>query len=140
MPAGAPAVFNGHMSGRPPTIAVVSDHRRVGQALIAYLSSDGSAAAQVIGPYTYHADEEQLRRAQAVLCDLDGCDLTAAFHLIERIAAARIPILAISASAAIRLQALARGAAACADKSTAALEKLVPQLADLTCDNRNENG
>ena len=140
MPAGAPAVFNRHMSGRPPTIAVVSDHRRVGRALIAYLSSDGSAAAQVIGPYTYHADEEQLRYAQAILCDLDGCDLTAAFHLIERIAAAQIPILAISASAAIRLQALARGAAACADKSTAALEKLIPQLADLTCDNRNETG
>ena len=128
------------MNRRPPTIAVVSDHRRVGRALVAYLSSDGSAAAQVIGPYTYHADQGQFRRAEAILCDLDSCDLAAAFHLIERGAAAHIPVLAISASAAIRTKALARGAAACADKSAAALEELVRQLADLTCGNRNETG
>ena len=140
MPAGAPAVFNRHMSGRPPTVAVVSDHHRVGRALVAYLSSDGSAAAQVTGPYTYHAGQEQFRRAQAILCDLDSCDLAAAFGLIERVAAAHIPVLAISASAAIRTKALTRGAAACADKSAAALEELVRQLADLTCGNRNETG
>ena len=140
MPAGAPAVFNRHMSGRSPTIAVVSDHRRVGRALVAYLSSDGSAAAQVIGPYTYHADQEQLRYAQAILCDLDSCDLTSAFYLMERVAAAHIPILAVSASAAIRTKALTQGAAACADKSAAALEELVRQLADLTSGNRNETG
>ena len=140
MPAGTPAVFNRHMSGRPRTVAVVSDDHRVGRALVAYLSSDGSAAAQVIGPYTYHAGQGQFRHAQAVLCDLDGCDLTAAFHLIERVAAAHIPILAISASGAIRTKALTRGAAACADKSAAALEKLVRQLADLTSGNRNETG
>ena len=140
MPAGAPAVFNRHMSGHPPTVAVVSDHHRVGRALVAYLSSDGSAAAQVIGPYTYHAGQEQLRRAEAMLCDLDSCDLAAAFHLIERLAAAHIPILAISASAAIRTKALTRGAAACADKSAAALEELVRQLADLTSGHRSETG
>jgi DNA-binding NarL/FixJ family response regulator len=117
------------MNRRPPTVAVVSDHHRVGRALVAYLSSNGSAAAQVIGPYTYHADQGQFRRAEAILCDLDSCDLAAAFHLIERVAAAHIPILAISASAAIRTKALARGAAACADKSAAALEELVRQLA-----------
>jgi DNA-binding NarL/FixJ family response regulator len=128
------------MNRRLATIAVVSDHHRVGRALVAYLSSDGSAAAQVIGPYTYDADQEQLRHAQAILCDLDSCDLTAAFYLIERVAAAHIPILAISASAAIRTKALARGAAACADKSAAALEELVRQLADLTSGNRNEPG
>ena len=128
------------MNRRPPTIAVVSDHRRVGRALVAYLSSDGSAAAQVIGPYTYHADQGQFRRAEAILCDLDSCDLAAAFHLIERGAAAHIPIFAISASAAVRTKALARGAAACADKSAAALEELVRQLADLTSGNRNETG
>jgi DNA-binding NarL/FixJ family response regulator len=128
------------MNRRPPTIAVVSDHHRVGRALVAYLSSDGSAAAQVIGPYTYHADQEQFRHAQAILCDLDGCDLAAAFRLVQRVAAAHIPILAISASAAVRTQALARGAAACADKSAAALEELVRQLADLTSGNRNETG
>jgi DNA-binding NarL/FixJ family response regulator len=128
------------MNRRPPTIAVVSDHHRVGRALIAYLSSDESAAAQVIGPYTYHADQGQFRRAEAILCDLDGCDLTAAFHLIERVAAAHIPVLAISASAAIRTKALTRGAAACADKSAAALEELVRQLADLTSGHRNETG
>jgi hypothetical protein len=128
------------MNRRPPTIAVVSDHRRVGRALVAYLSSDGSAAAQVIGPYTYHADQGQFRRAEAILCDLDSCDLAAAFHLIERGAAAHIPIFAISASAAVRTKALARGAAVCADKSAAALEELVRQLADLTCGNRNETG
>jgi hypothetical protein len=128
------------MNRRPPTIAVVSDHRRVGRALVAYLSSDGSAAAQVIGPYTYHADQGQFRRAEAILCDLDSCDQAAAFHLIERGAAAHIPIFAISASAAVRTKALARGAAACADKSAAALEELVRQLADLTCGNRNETG
>jgi len=128
------------MNRRPPTIAVVSDHHRVGRALVAYLSSDGTAAAQIIGPYTYHTDQEQLRRAQAILCDLDSCDLTAAFHLIERLAAAHIPILAISASAAIRTKALTRGAAVCADKSTAALDELVHQLAGLTSGNRNETG
>ena len=128
------------MNRRPPTIAVVSDHRRVGRALVAYLSSDGSAAAQVIGPYTYHADQGQFRRAEAIVCDLDSCDLAAAFHLIERGAAAHIPIFAISASAAVRTKALARGAAACADKSAAALEELVRQLTDLTCGNRNETG
>ena len=140
MPAGAPAVFNRHMSGRPPTVTVVSDDRRVGRALVAYLSSDGSAAGQVIGPYTYHAGQGQFRHAQAVLCDLDGCDLAAAFHLIERAAAAHIPILALSASAAIRTKALTRGAAVCADKSAAALEELVRQLADLTSGNRHETG
>ena len=120
------------MSGCPPTVAVVSDDRRVGRALVAYLSSDGSAAAQVIGPYTYYADQEQFRHVQAVLCDLDGCDLTAALHLVQRAAAARIPVFAISASAAIRTKALAWGAAACADKSTPAFEKLVRQLAGPT--------
>ena len=130
----------GDMNRRPPTIAVVSDHHRVGRALVAYLSSDGSAAAQVIGPYTYHADQEQFRHAQAVVCDLDGCDLAAAFGLVQRVTAARIPVVAISASAAIRTKALARGAAACADKSAAALEELVRQLADLTSGNRNETG
>ena len=128
------------MNRRPPTIAVVSDHHRVGRALVAYLSSDGSAAAQIIGPYTYHADHGQFRHAQAILCDLDGCDLAAAFGLVQRVAAAHIPVLAISASAAVRTQALARGAAACADKSAAALEELVRQLADLTSGNRNETG
>ena len=128
------------MNRRPPTVAVVSDHHRVGRALVAYLSSDGSAAAQVIGPYTYHADQEQFRHAQAVVCDLDGCDLAAAFRLVQRVTAARIPVVAISASAAIRTKALARGAAACADKSAAALEELVRQLADLTSGNRNETG
>ena len=128
------------MNRRPPTIAVVSDHHRVGRALVAYLSSDGSAAAQVIGPYTYHADQRQFRRAEAILCDLDSCDLAAAFGLIERVAAADIPILAISASAAIRTKALTRGAAASADKSAAALEELVRQLADLTSGHRNEAG
>ena len=128
------------MNRRPPTIAVVSDHHRVGRALVAYLSSDGSAAAQVIGPYTYHAGQEQFRRAEAILCDLDGCDLAVAFALVERVAAAHIPVLAISASAAIRAEALIRGAAACADKSAAALEELVRQLADLTSGNRNETG
>lgn len=128
------------MNRRLPTIAVVSDHYRVGRALVAYLSSDGSAAAQVIGPYTYHADHEQFWHAQAILCDLDSCDLTAAFFMMERVAAAHIPILAVSASAAIRTKALARGAAACADKSAAALEELVRQLADLASGNRNETG
>jgi DNA-binding NarL/FixJ family response regulator len=128
------------MNCRPPTIAVVSDHYRVGRALVAYLSSDGSVAGQVIGPYTYHADQEQFRHAQAMLCDLDSCDLTAAFYLMERVAAAHIPILAVSASAAIRTKALTRGAAACADKSVAALEQLVRQVADLTSGNRNETG
>ena len=104
------------MNRRPSTIAVVSDHRRVGRALVNYLSSDGSAAAQVIGPYTYRAGQEQFRHAQAIVCDLDGCDLAAAFRLVQRVAAARIPVLAISASAAIRLKALTQGAAACADK------------------------
>jgi DNA-binding NtrC family response regulator len=140
MPPGTPAVFNRHMSGRPPTVAVVSDDHRVGRALVAYLSSDGFAAAQVIGPYTYHVGQGQFRRAEAILCDLDGCDLAAAFHLIERVAAAHIPVLAISASAAIRTKALTRGAAACADKSAAALEELVRQLADLTSGHRNETG
>jgi CheY-like chemotaxis protein len=123
-------VFNRHMSRRSPTVAVVSADRRVGRALVAYLSSDGSAAAQVIGPYTYHAGQGQFRQAEAVVCDLDGCDLAVAFHLVERVAAAHIPVLVISASAAVRTQALARGAAACADKSAAALEELVRQLAD----------
>ena len=127
------------MSGHPPTVAVVSDDRRVGRALVAYLSSDGSAA-QVIGPYTYHAGQRQFRCAEAILCDLDGCDLAAAFHLIERAAAAHIPVLALSASAAIRTKALTRGAAASADKSAAALEELVGQLADLTSGHRNEAG
>ncbi len=77
------------MSRRSPTIAVVGDHYRVGRALVAYLSSDGSAAAQVIGPYTYHADQEQFRHAQAILRDLDSCDPAAAFHLMELVAAAR---------------------------------------------------
>ena len=128
------------MNRRLPTIAVVSDHRRVGRALVAYLSTGGSAAAQVIGPFTYHADQEQFRHARAILCDLDGCDLAAAFHLIERAAAAHIPVLALSASAAIRTKALTRGAAASADKSAAALEELVRQLADLTSGHRNETG
>ena len=128
------------MNRRPPTIAVISDHHRVGRALVAYLSSDGSAVTQAIGPYTYHADQGQFRRAEATLCDLDSCDLTAAFHLIERVAAAHIPILAISASAAIRTKALTRGATACADKSAAALEELVRQLTDLTSGNQNETG
>ncbi len=46
MPGGILAVFNRHMS-RPPTVAVVSDDHRVGRALVAYLSSNGSAVAQV---------------------------------------------------------------------------------------------
>ena len=71
-PQAPPAVFNWHMSGRPPIVAVVSDDHRVGRALIAYLSSGGSAAVQVIGPYTYHADQGQFRRAEAILCDLDN--------------------------------------------------------------------
>ena len=128
------------MNHRPPTIAVVSDHHRVGRALVAYLSSDGFAAAQVIGPYTYHAEQGQFRRAEAIVCDLDSCDLAAAFGLIERVAAARIPVVAISASAAIRTKALTRGVTACADKSAAALEELVRQLADITSGNRNETG
>ena len=141
MHGGIPGgVQSGDMNRRPPTIAVVSDHYRVGRALVAYLSSDGFAAAQVIGPYTYHADQEQFRRAEAILCDLDSCDLTAAFRLIEQVAAADIPVLAISASAAIRTKALTRGAAACADKSAASLEELVRQLADLTSGNRSETG
>ena len=128
------------MNRRLATIAVVSDHHRVGRSLVAYLSSGGPAAAQIIGPYTYHTDQEQFRRAEAILCDLDSCDLTAALHLIERAAAAHIPILAISASAAIRTKALTWGAAACADKSAAALDELIRQLADLTSGNRNETG
>jgi len=141
MHGGIPGgVQSGDMNRRPPTIAVVSDHYRVGRALVAYLSSDGSAAAQIIGPYTYHAEQEQFRHAQAMLCDLDSCDLTAAFYLMERVAAAHIPILAVSASAAIRTKALTRGAAACADKSAASLEELVRQLADLTSGNRSETG
>jgi DNA-binding response OmpR family regulator len=128
------------MNRRPPTIAVVSDHHRVGRALVAYLSSDGFAAAQVIGPYTYHADQEQFRHAHAILCDLDGCDPAVALHLVQRAAAARIPVFAISASAAIRTKALTWGAAACADKSAAALEELVRQLDGLTSGNRNETG
>ena len=134
------AVFNRHMSRHRPTVAVVSDDHRVGRALVAYLSSDGFAAAQVIGPYTYHADQGQFQHAGAVVCDLDGCDLATAFHFVERVTAAHIPVLAISASAAIRAKALTRGAAACADKSAAALEELVRQLADLTSGNRNETG
>ena len=117
------------MSRHPPTVAVVSDDHRVGRALVAYLSSDGLAAAQVIGPYTYHAGQGQFRHAEAVVCDLDGFDLAADLHLVERVAAAHIPVFAFSASAAVRTQALARGAAACADKSAAALEELVRQLA-----------
>jgi len=135
-------VFNRHMSRHRPTVAVVSDDHRVGRALVAYLSSDGSAdgsaAAQVIGPYTYHADQEQFRHAEAVVCDLDGCDLAAAFHLVQRVTAARIPVFAISASAAVRTQALARGAAACADKSAAALEELVGHLADASSGNQDD--
>jgi DNA-binding NtrC family response regulator len=133
------AVFNRHMSRHPPTVAVVSDDHRVGRALVAYLSSDGSAAAQVIGPYTYQADQEQFRHAEAVLCDLDGCDRAAAFHLMERVAA-QIPVFAISASAAVRTQALAWGATSCADKSASDLEELVRQLAGLPSGNRNEAG
>jgi DNA-binding NarL/FixJ family response regulator len=126
------------MSRRPPTVAVVSHDHRVGRALVAYLSSDGSAAAQVIGPYTYHAGLGQFRDAEAVVCDLDGCDLAAAFHLVERVTAAHIPVLAISASAAVRTQALTRGAAACADKSAAALEELVRQLADASSGHQDD--
>jgi hypothetical protein len=62
MPEASLAVFNGHMAHRPPIVAVVSDDHRVGRALVAYLSSNGSAAAQVIGPYTYHADQENSGR------------------------------------------------------------------------------
>jgi CheY-like chemotaxis protein len=126
------------MSRRPPTVAVVSDDHRVGRALVAYLSSGGSAAAQVIGPYTYHADLGQFGHAEAVVCDLDGCDLAAAFLLVERVTAAHIPVLAISASAAVRMQALARGAAACADKSAVALEELVRQLADASSSHQDD--
>ena len=140
MPEASLAVFDRHMSHRPPTVAVVSDDHRVGRALVAYLSSDGSPASQVIGPYTYDADQEQFRHAGAVVCDLDGCDLAAAFHLLERVAAAHIPVLAISASPAVRTQALARGAAACADKTAVTLEELVRQLADLPSGDRNEAG
>jgi len=129
-PEASVEVFNRHMSRRPPTVAVVSDDHRVGRALVAFLSSDGSAAAQIIGPYTYHADQGQFRHADAVMCDLDGCDLAAAFHLVEGLSAAHIPVLAISASTAVRMQALARGAAASADKSAVALEELVRQLSD----------
>jgi DNA-binding NarL/FixJ family response regulator len=132
------AVFNRHMSRNPPTVAVVSDDHRVGPALVAYLSSDGLAAAQVIGPYTYHAGQGQFRHAEAVVCDLDGCDLAAALHLVQRVAAAHIPVLAISASAAVRTQALARGAAACADKSAAALEELVRQLTGASSGNQGD--
>ena len=131
-------VFNRNVSRHPPTVAVVSDDHRVGRALVAYLSSDGFAAAQVIGPYTYHADQGQFQHAGAVVCDLDGCDLATAFHFVERVTAAHIPVLAISASAAIRTQALARGAAACADKSAVALEELVRQLADGSSSNQDD--
>jgi DNA-binding NtrC family response regulator len=125
------------MTHRLPTVAVVSDDHRVGRALVAYLSSDGSAA-QVIGPYTYHADQEKFRHAEAVLCDLDGCDLAAAFHFIGRVAAAHVPVLAISASAAIRTRALSQGVTSCADKSALALEELVRQVADAPSSNRND--
>jgi hypothetical protein len=131
-------MFNRHMSRRLPIVAVVSDDRRVGPALVAYLSSDGFAAAQVIGPYTYYGGQRQFRQAEAVVCDLDGCDLAVAFHLVERVAAARIPVVAISASVAVRTQALARGAAACADKSAAALEELVRQLGDASSSNHDD--
>ena len=97
------------MAHRPPIVAVVSDDHRVGRALVAYLSSNGSATAQVIGPYTYHADQEKLRDAEAVLCDLDGCDLAAALRLVQRVAATHIPVFAISASAAVRTEALSQG-------------------------------
>ncbi|HET9082523.1 MAG TPA: hypothetical protein VFO01_18655 [Trebonia sp.] len=126
------------MSRHLPTVAVVGADRRVGRALVAYLSSNGSATAQVIGPYTYHAGQEKLRDAEAVLCDLDGCDLAAALRLVQRVAATHIPVLAISASAAVRTQALARGAAASADKSAAALEALVRQLADACSSNQDD--
>jgi CheY-like chemotaxis protein len=116
------------MAHRPPIVAVVSDDHRVGRALVACLSSDGSAAAQVIGPYTYHADQEKFQHAEAVLCDLDGCDLAAAFRLVQRVAAAHIPVFTISASAAVRTQALSQGATSSADKSVLALEELVRQL------------
>ena len=116
------------MAHRPPIVAVVSDDHRVGRALVAYLSSNGSAAAQVIGPYTYHADQEKFRHAEAVLCDLDGCDLAAALRLVQRVAATHIPVFAISASAAVRTQALSQGATSSADKSALALEELVRQL------------
>ena len=116
------------MAHRPLIVAVVSDDHRVGRALVAYLSSNGSAAAQVIGPYTYHADQEKFRRAEAVLCDLDGCDLAAALRLVQRVAATHIPVFAISASAAVRTQALSQGATSSADKSALALEELVRQL------------
>jgi nucleoside 2-deoxyribosyltransferase len=132
-------VFNRHMSRRSPTVAVVSDDHRVGRALVAYISRDGSAAAQVIGPYTYHADQEQFRHADAMLCDLDGCDLATAFNLMGRVAA-QIPVFAISASPTVRTQALARGATSCADKTAVTLEELVRQLADLASSNRNEAG
>jgi hypothetical protein len=93
----------------------------------------------VIGPHIYQADQGQFRHADAVVCDLDGCDLAAAFHLMER-AAAQIPVLAISTSPAVRTQALAWGATSCADKTAAALEELVRHLTDLPSSNRNEPG
>jgi hypothetical protein len=116
------------MAHRPPIVAVVSGDHRVGRALVACLFSNGSAAAQVIGPFTYHIDQEKFRHAEAILCDLDGCDLAAALRLVQRVAATHVPVFAISASAAVRTQALSQGATSSADKSALALEELVRQL------------
>lgn len=91
-------------------------------------------------PYTYHAYQKQFRHAQAIVCDLDSCDLAAAFRLVQRVAARTYAYLPSAPARPFEPRAFTREAAACTDKSAAALEELVRQLADLTSGNRNETG
>jgi DNA-binding NarL/FixJ family response regulator len=99
-------------------ILVVSDDARVGRALVSYLST-AAASLSVAGPLGCGAlrDAATLHPA-VVVCDLDGCNLTAAFALIEQLVRSHNPsVVALSSRAGIRRLALDHGATTAADKS-----------------------
>ena len=101
-----------------PVILVVSDESRVGHALVSYLSA-ATASLTVTGPLTCEALKDPATiEATTVICDLDGCDLPAAFALIEHLSRTGGPsVVALSSRPGIRREALDHGARAVADKS-----------------------
>ena len=101
-----------------PVILVVSDDPRVGHALVSYLSA-AAASLSVTGPLDCGVLRDPATiHATTVVCDLDGCDLPAAFTLIEDLVRTHGPaVVGLSSRPRIRQEALDHGATAAADKS-----------------------
>ncbi len=98
-----------------PVVLVISEDRRVRQALVTYLSAGGDSHATVTGA-PYGDSERHAGGEVAVVCDLDGCDVDVALEAVAAFSGAGARVAALSASPLLRWRALTAGATAAVDK------------------------